>query len=65
MEWFSKMDGEKTRQLSLPDPDRQPSSKVKAEKLPKRVKEVPVLWPENSWQGNAAKARNWDDTQKP
>lgn len=39
-------------------------TEVDAIKLPKRVKEMPVLWPENSWEGNAAKARLWDELHK-
>eukprot|EP00931_Biecheleriopsis_adriatica_P011272 TRINITY_DN112352_c0_g1_i1.p1 TRINITY_DN112352_c0_g1~~TRINITY_DN112352_c0_g1_i1.p1 ORF type:complete len:370 (-),score=71.15 TRINITY_DN112352_c0_g1_i1:101-1210(-) len=65
MMWFTNMDAEQRRQLADPALlEGAGKAQVEAIKLPKRVKEVPVLWPENSYQANVAKARAWEETQK-
>eukprot|EP00930_Biecheleria_cincta_P022704 TRINITY_DN16545_c1_g1_i1.p1 TRINITY_DN16545_c1_g1~~TRINITY_DN16545_c1_g1_i1.p1 ORF type:complete len:372 (+),score=70.51 TRINITY_DN16545_c1_g1_i1:39-1154(+) len=65
MDWFTNMDAETRRHMADPAllEDRS-KAEVDAVKVPKREKEVPVLWPENSYQGNAAKARMWDQIPK-
>eukprot|EP00434_Breviolum_minutum_P035761 symbB.v1.2.031666.t1/scaffold3700.1/size51726/5 len=65
MEWFANMTPELRREMT--DPKLlEGQSKMEVESLPraKREKELPVLWPENSWQGNVAKAKIWDQLQQ-
>jgi hypothetical protein len=61
MDWFTEMPFEERIKLAdedklqvPPEEEGQPSRKRKTRK------ELPKLWPENSWEGNCAKARNWD-----
>eukprot|EP00435_Cladocopium_sp_Y103_P016209 s943_g4.t1 len=65
MDWFTNMAPELRRQLADPKLLEGPH-KIEVESLPrpKREKELPVLWPENSWQGNVAKAKIWDQLQQ-
>jgi len=62
MQWFTEMAPELRLQLA----DRtklQPRSNAQVADVrpPRGEKQLPVLWPENSWEGNAAKARGWDE----
>lgn len=62
MQWFTEMTPE--MRLKFTDKDKlQGKSKAQVEAIqyPKNQKQMPVLWPENSWEGNAAKARIWDE----
>lgn len=65
MDWFTNMAPELRRELADPKLLEGPH-KMEVESLPrpKREKELPVLWPENSWQGNVAKAKIWDQLQQ-
>lgn len=63
MDWFATMPIEQRRLLAEPGRALAPQpSEVDSQTRPRREKEMPVLWPENSWQGNVAKARFWDQT---
>mmetsp|Transcript_32323 Transcript_32323/g.72599 ORF Transcript_32323/g.72599 Transcript_32323/m.72599 type:complete len:365 (+) Transcript_32323:56-1150(+) len=64
MDWFTNMPLAQRRQLA--DPDRLAGYQDTEAGLPRarREKELPKLWPENSWQGNVAKAHFWNDMQK-
>merc|ERR1712187_367641 len=61
MAWFQEMSPEE--RLALTDKSKM-SAQHKAEcdtvRYAKNRKVEPVLWPENSWEGNCAKARVWD-----
>lgn len=61
MLWFTDMPPEMRRALCEPD-KLSGKNKVAVAKIkyPKAQKQEPILWPENSWEGNAAKARQWD-----
>lgn len=60
MAWFSDMDPQMRFELADWEKlDAASREQVRRRPVPKSSKEVPVLWPENSWQGNAAKARAW------
>lgn len=61
MQWFTGMPPEMRRALCEPD-KLSGKNKVAVAKIkyPKAQKQEPVLWPENSWEGNSAKARQWD-----
>mmetsp|Transcript_87993 Transcript_87993/g.138944 ORF Transcript_87993/g.138944 Transcript_87993/m.138944 type:complete len:396 (+) Transcript_87993:83-1270(+) len=61
MQWFTDMPWEERKKLAdasklqaSPEQEAQATSKRKTRKT------LPKLWPENSWEGNCAKARNWD-----
>jgi len=61
MQWFVDMEPGMRAQLA----DRsklqtKSKSQIAAVRHSKGQKAKPVLWPENSWEGNAAKARTWD-----
>jgi len=61
MRWFTDMKPE--MRLLLADKGKlEGKSKAQVEQIryAKTKKPEPVLWPENSWEGNAAKARLWD-----
>lgn len=65
MQWFTDMEPE--LRLQLADKGKlQAKSKaqIAAIRYPKAEKALPKLWPENSWEGNAAKARVWDEMQR-
>lgn len=51
LEWNPAIGGDELK----PDPEEP--------KLPSKC--APILWPENSWEGNCAKARVWDEIHKP
>lgn len=55
MAWFSERSVEERAALGLGVPRASA-----AERQKKSRKQLPKLWPENSWEGNAAKARFWD-----
>merc|ERR1712146_213178 len=61
MDWFTDMAPED--RLTLTSKSKM-SVQHRAEcdqiRYKKNRKAVPVLWPENSWEGNCAKARRWD-----
>eukprot|EP00933_Yihiella_yeosuensis_P038481 TRINITY_DN32418_c0_g1_i1.p1 TRINITY_DN32418_c0_g1~~TRINITY_DN32418_c0_g1_i1.p1 ORF type:complete len:338 (-),score=55.10 TRINITY_DN32418_c0_g1_i1:122-1135(-) len=61
MMWFTDMDP-KQRKLLADESKLEGKSKYEVESIryPKRDKEELRLWPDNSWEGNAAKARLWD-----
>mmetsp|Transcript_35765 Transcript_35765/g.76280 ORF Transcript_35765/g.76280 Transcript_35765/m.76280 type:complete len:405 (-) Transcript_35765:137-1351(-) len=61
MEWFTNMDIE--LRLELADRSKlSQASKLQLQhrKVARAEKEIPVLWPKNSWQANAARAAAWD-----
>uniref|UniRef100_A0A7S4V9M1 Uncharacterized protein n=1 Tax=Alexandrium monilatum TaxID=311494 RepID=A0A7S4V9M1_9DINO len=61
MRWFTDMAPE--MRLKLADKGKlegKNKAQVDQVRFPKTKKHEPVLWPENSWEGNAAKARLWD-----
>lgn len=63
MQWFTDMPPEMRRVLCEPEKLTGKNKVAVARiKYPKAQKQEPVLWPENSWEGNAAKARLWDST---
>jgi len=60
MQWFTDMPPE--LRVVLADGEKlggKEKRQVDALRYPKNRKFEPVLWPENSWEGNAAKARMW------
>lgn len=60
MQWFTDMSVEDRRALGDVDKiDVRAEDRVKQAKA---RKPLPKLWPQNSWEGNAAKARVWDQT---
>ena len=65
MLWFTHMPVEermkRTDKVSATRRLRKEALTVKRPKEQKMLK--PVLWPENSWEGNAARARAWDENQ--
>lgn len=61
MQWYTDMSPE--MKLAFTDRDKlqgKARAQVEAIQHAKGKKPQPVLWPENSWEGNAAKARMWD-----
>lgn len=62
MQWFTDMTPEMRLMFTEKD-NLQGKSKAQVDSIqrPKTKKQQPVLWPENSWEGNAAKARMWDE----
>lgn len=65
MRWFTDMAPE--LRLQLADASKlQAKSKAQIAGIrhPRREKPLPVLWPENSWEGNAARARAWDAVRR-
>ncbi|CAJ1433897.1 unnamed protein product [Effrenium voratum] len=64
MDWFTNMAPELRRELADPGLlEGKHKAEVENISSAKREKELPVLWPENSWQGNLAKAKVWDQLQ--
>eukprot|EP00747_Dinoflagellata_sp_TGD_P162685 gnl/TRDRNA2_/TRDRNA2_180554_c0_seq1.p1 gnl/TRDRNA2_/TRDRNA2_180554_c0~~gnl/TRDRNA2_/TRDRNA2_180554_c0_seq1.p1 ORF type:complete len:393 (-),score=75.40 gnl/TRDRNA2_/TRDRNA2_180554_c0_seq1:81-1259(-) len=62
MNWFTDMSPEMRKQLANPDQlDRKAKAIIGDIRYGKVRKVEPVLWPEDSWEGNAMKAREWDE----
>jgi len=62
MRWFADMGPEVRAVLADSDKlDARARAQVLAVRHGKNRKAPPVLWPENSWEGNCAKARAWDE----
>lgn len=62
MQWFTDMSPEMRLELAEREKLTGVAKKqVEAIRFPKNRKREPVLWPENSWEGNAIKARLWDE----
>lgn len=66
MLWFTKMPVEermkRTDKMSATKKFQKEALSMKRPKEQKMLK--PVLWPENSWEGNAARARTWDTKER-
>lgn len=60
MQWFTEMSVEE--RSALGDVDKIDAPAAEKSRQRKTRKQLPKLWPENSWEGNAAKARFWDET---
>lgn len=62
MEWFTNMKPELRKSLCESTSALTGKSRVEVESIkhPKSRKETPILWPEASYEGNAAGARSWD-----
>jgi hypothetical protein len=62
MQWFTDMPYEQRKELGDVDKIEQSESDLQGQPTRKKktTKQMPRLWPENSWEGNAAKARVWD-----
>lgn len=58
MQWFTDMSVQE--RLALGDPDKIDVPAGERPRPKKTTKQLPKLWPENSYEGNAAKARAWD-----
>jgi hypothetical protein len=61
MAWFTEMTPEE--RLALTDKKKMSAAnQAQCDQIryAKNRKAEPVLWPENSWEGNCAKARHWD-----
>jgi len=62
MQWFTDMKPEQRKELCDPSLlDSRAASSIERLQYPKRTKQELKLLPENTWEGNAAKARNWDE----
>jgi len=63
MQWFTEMGPElRARLAEKGKVQAKHRAEVAALRPPRAEKPKPVLWPESSWEGNAAKARAWDDS---
>lgn len=61
MKWFTEMAPEMRMMLAEKGKlEGKGKAQVEQIRFAKSRKQEPVLWPENSWEGNAAKARMWD-----
>lgn len=60
MAWFTDMDIQTRFELAEWDKvDAAMREQVRSRQVTKKIKHELIIWPENSWQGNAAKARAW------
>lgn len=59
MQWFTDMPIEERREFAE-EGKLQVSEEEEPTRRRKTRKVLPKLWPENSWEGNCAKARAWD-----
>lgn len=63
MQWFTDMEPALRAKLAERGKlQAKHKAEIAALRPPRSEKTKPVLWPENSWEGNAAKARAWDDS---
>lgn len=61
MAWFTDMDIQTRYELADWEKlDEATRRQVRQRQVQKKVKPEPIIWPENTWQGNAAKARTWN-----
>lgn len=60
MDWFSDMNLQDRLALGNVDKIDAPIAERTQLQKERSRKQLPKLWPENSWEGNAAKARMWD-----
>lgn len=65
MQWFTDMSPAMRRELADPNLlSGESADAISNIRYKKSRKQLPVLWPENSWEGNALKARMWDQLNK-
>mmetsp|Transcript_28146 Transcript_28146/g.51468 ORF Transcript_28146/g.51468 Transcript_28146/m.51468 type:complete len:401 (-) Transcript_28146:100-1302(-) len=65
MQWFTDMTPETRKELADPNLlSGESADAISNIRYKKSRKQLPVLWPENSWEGNALKARMWDQLNK-